>query len=343
MLIFVFKFLENYNFKSLKMKTVSILLFFFAIQLKNIENTIIKVLRSNNVSANFSSLYLINSFSTRDKVYCINYCEISSLCSTAIYTKSNECSLFNRLAYSGDLVSSFDSDVFVKYPRSCKQIKTFNPQTQNGLYDIDTPNGQVTVYCEFLLDQEGFTFLQRSSLDVADNNFLKDIYLNQSIVLMKIYLSSQLNQPFIFIQQLDVYSYQPIVITINQGYRYYSGTSSKYFKISLVDENKNCQINQLSGFKANGNRLTYQYNADSNGNRYFVFYQTFFNFYDWSTCYLVNLFSNFIQYKNDSITNSNLPLSFFYTTEFYMGNNGFLLLSNCNQFSAIYAYAFGLK
>ena len=329
------------------MKTLSILLFLFTIQFKNIENTIIKVLRSNNVSANFSSLYLINSFSTRDKVYCINYCEISSLCSTAIYTKSNECSLFNRLAYSGDLVSSFDSDVFVKYPRSCKQIKTFNPQTQNGLYDIDTPNGQVTVYCEFLLDQEGFTFLQRSSLDVADNNFLKDIYLNQSIVLMRIYLSSQVNQPFVFIQQLDQYSYQPIIISINQGYYYYPGISLKYFKISLVDENNSCQLHKLSGFKANGNLFTYQYNSYE-GRRYFVFYQEFISSQDSNTCRIVFEFGNFIKYINNSITNSDLPLSFFYTTEICMENNGILVLSNCNSLLALNhyaleAYAFGLK
>ena len=188
------------------------------------------------------------------------------------------------------------------------------------------------------MDNEGFTFLSRESLDIADQNFLKDIYLNQTIFLKKYSALNQINQPFIFVQQLDQYSNQAIIITINQGSTFYN--SSIFFKISLVDENNACQKkNTISGFKANGKLFTYTSDSGTNYIRRFVFYQkspTSPSPY----CFSGNC-QNLLNYGNQSNNGMIIPSSFFYTTEIYMGANGMNMLSTCNQYRN--AFAFGLK
>ena len=179
------------------------------------------------------------------------------MCSAVLYSTEKLCKLFNILVYDGDLISSSDSDVYVKYPRSCKQIKRFGQRAKNGSFDIEIPSGKVTVYCEFELDQEGFTFLPRESLDIADDNFLKDIYLNQSIFSTKFLVLNKVNQPYVFVQQLDQYSNQSIIISVNKGSRSYKNMTAKFFKISLVNEIEIGQVNKTSGFKANGHLLSY--------------------------------------------------------------------------------------
>ena len=111
----------------------------------------------------------------------------------------------------------------------------------NGIYNIETPNGEVTVFCEFELDNEGFTFLPREGLNIADSHFLKDIFLNQTIFLTKYMLLNQTNQLYVFVQQLDQYSNIPIIITINQGSVNYPTVSPKYFRVSLVNDSNSVQ------------------------------------------------------------------------------------------------------
>ena len=272
---------------------------------------------------------------------CISLCDISIYCSTALYAKDKECALFNRLAYEIDLVASPDADVYVKYPSNCKQIKIFNPQASNGLYDIATPNGKVEVFCEFELDQEGFTFLPRESLDIADNNFLKDIYLNQSIFLTRyLVLNQDINQPYIFIQQLEQYSDLPISISINQGSRLkYPGTSSRFFAVSFYSKII-VQTSQMIGLKANG--YLYNYTSCNNDtNHRFTFYQRLLNFNVSLPC---SGYASFGKIVNNGIDwKKIIPLNYFFTSEMYFGGCRFEFLSNCNESQKGYAFAVGLK
>ena len=325
------------------MQVVSIILFLISIQIKNIENLKFKFFKFSNLNSSFSIQYLISNFSTRTNNDCLYYCDMNMLCSTCLYSQDKACFLFNKLAYDSDLTYSSQSDVYVKYPRSCKQIKSFNNKASNGLYNIGTPNGQIQVFCEFELDSEGFTFLPRDSLSIAKSSFLKDIYLNQSIFLTKYLVLNQANQPYIFIQQLDRCSDQLIIISINKReLTYLSGFN--YFRVSLVNESASYQpkgLPQGSGFKANGNLFTYTQN-DNNQARFLVFYQ-FLNAYNSSLpCPYPGFFNQVIQFGKTANSNSNMPLSYFYTTEIYMGNNC-RFLSNCKNYSTAYAFSIGLK
>ena len=180
--------------------------------------------------------------------------------------------------------------------------------------------------------------MSRESLNIAGQNFLKDIYLNQTIFLTKYITWNQTNQSFLFIQQLDQYSNQPITITINQGY-VSNRTSPKYYRISLVNDSDPCQNNKSSGFKANRNLFVYNPCGDNN-HRFFAFYQTFVGFKSNLTCDYSKIYK-FIKYGMDSSSYSPIPLAFFFTTELNMGACGFLIISNCNP--GAYAFAFGLK
>ena len=322
------------------MKVSMLFLILLAINIQRFQSLKFKIFKCKNVS--FPDQYLITKYYANEKIICLNYCDLNFLCSTVSYKENKECKLFNRLAYDDDLTSSYESDVYVKYPRSCKQIKRFNPQAINGLYYIETPNGKIEVFCEFEFDNEGFTFLPRESLDVADDNFLKDFYLNQSVFLTKYLVLNKTNQPYILIQQLDKYSNQPIVITINQGTKRYPSISTNFFKISLVNESNSPQTHSLSGFKGNGKNFSY--NACDNATyRYFVFYQTLLEFNKNLKCDHMYSFQKFISYGKYSTENSNVPSSFFYTTEILMAGCEIGILSNCNHTIGAYAFAFGLK
>ena len=325
------------------MQIVSIILFLISIQIKNIENLKFKFFKFSKFNSSFSIQYLISNFSTRTNNDCLYYCDMNMLCSTCLYSQDKACFLFNKLAYDCDLTYSSQSDVYVKYPRSCKQIKSFNKKASNGLYNIGTPNGQIQVFCEFELDSEGFTFLPRDSLSIAKSSFLKDIYLNQSIFLTKYLVLNQVNQPFIFIQQLDRCSDQPITISINKGeLTYLSGFI--YFKVSFVNESGSCQPTNLtngSGFKANGNLFTYN-EINGQKNRTFFFYQILNAYNSSLPCRFLGTFNQVIQFGKTANSNSNMPLSYFYTTEINMAGTS-RFLSNCYNYKIAYAFSIGLK
>ena len=211
---------------------VLFLIFFnlISFQFFNCQKSTFKIFAGKDVGSNFSKDYLIYKSKKKEETDCLFICNQNNMCSTALFKQNKECQLFNKLAEDGDLTFSSGDDVFVKYPRSCKQIKSFNPQSENELYDIETPNGKIQVFCEFELDNEGFTFLPRESLDIADDNFLKDIYLNQSVFLTKFLVLNNVNQSYVFVQQLDLYSNQSIIISINIGDRYYTNTSAKFLR-----------------------------------------------------------------------------------------------------------------
>ena len=302
-----------------------------------------KVLAGKDVTSHFSNKNLISESRVHEKTDCLSLCNQNNLCSTALYKQNKECQLFNKLAEDDALTASSENDVFVKYPRSCKQIKRFNPQSKNGLYGIDTPNGKIQVFCEFEFDNEGFTFLSRESLDIADQNFLKDIYLNQTIVLTKYMTWNQTNQSYLFIQQLDQYSNQSIIITINQGRVHYRTTSPKYYRVSLVNDSNSCQINNTFGFKVNGNLYTYRACNQVDILRIFVFYQNLLDYNSTASCRLPGKFVDFINKKTTSNNNMLVPSTFFYTTAIFMGGCGETILSNCANYQNGYAFALGLK
>ena len=301
-----------------------------------------KVLAGKDVTSHFSNKNLISESRVHEKTDCLSLCNQNNLCSTALYKQNKECQLFNKLAEDDALTASSENDVFVKYPRSCKQIKRFNPQSKNGLYGIDTPNGKIQVFCEFEFDNEGFTFLSRESLDIADQNFLKDIYLNQTIVLTKYMTWNQTNQSYLFIQQLDDYSNQPIIININQGQVYYGTTSSKYYRILLENETNYIQKVQRSGFKAHGNSVIYSSCNSNDQRRMFVLYQNLMDSNLSIPCYNGTVQSVY-NYGKTSNNTMFVPLSFFYTTEIMMGGCGADILSNCIDYKNAYAFALGLK
>ena len=112
----------------------------------NIQISRFKVLANKDLSSKFSNKNLIIRSKIQEKAECPNLCNQNNLCSTALFKQKKECQLFNKLAEDGDLIVSSGNDVFVKYPRSCKQIKRFNPQSKNGLYDIETPIGKIQVF-----------------------------------------------------------------------------------------------------------------------------------------------------------------------------------------------------
>ena len=317
--------------------------FILLINLKMIENLIFKRLKWKNLTEYFSNRNLITNLYTEEKIICLNTCAINILCSTVLYSQKNECKLFNKLIDDSDSIPSFESHVYVKYPRNCKQIKRFNHYANNGVYDIDTPNGKINVFCEFELDSQGFTFLPIENLNLADNNLIKDIYLNQSVFSTKYLIDNQMNQKFILVQQLDQYSNQSIMISINKGYP--SEKNSNFLKISMVNESRNVSLGQLSGFKANGN--SFSYNAtDLNYYRYFVFYnEKFLNLNQKFSCNKrLDNFAKFISYGLNSSYSSLLPNSFFFNSfAFQMGANGFLIRSDCTNGTEAYAFALGLK
>ena len=320
------------------------LLFFNLISFQFIkcQKSTFKIFAGKDVGSNFPKDYLIYNSKKKEETDCLFICNQNNMCSTALYKQNKECQLFNKLAEDGDLKASSGNDVFVKYPRSCKQIKRFNSQSKNGLYGIDTPNGKIQVFCEFESDTEGFTFLPRESLDIADDNFLKDIYLNQSVFLTKFLFLNNENQSYVFVQQLDLYTNQSIIISINKGVRHYTSTSEKFFKISLVNESEIGQVNKTSGFKANGHPLTYTpCGTYFQRARYFIFYQTLLN--SSSTENDEGLFLGLIQNGIDTKSKTLCPKSFFYTIEYHMADCGGIALSNQNKDHQAYAFAFGLK
>ena len=97
------------------------------------------------------------------------------------------------------------------------------------------------------IEREGYTFFPRDSLYFAVDNFFKDIFLNQSIFLKRYMVFKQTIQPYIFIKQLDLYRNQPFIITISKGILSYNFTT-RYFRISFVNESNDGQINKTSGF-----------------------------------------------------------------------------------------------
>ena len=321
---------------------------FQTIEVLKIQVSRFKVLTGKDLSSNFSKNNLISDSKVQDKTECPSLCNQNSFCSTALYKQNKECQLFNKLLEDGDLIDSSGSDVFVKYPRSCKQIKRFNPLSKNGLYDIETPNGKIQVFCEFELDNEGYTFFPRDSLDIADKNFLKDIYLNQTIFLTKYLILNKNIQPFVFVQQLDKNSQEPIIIYINEGFLWNVNKISnikntKYFKISLVNESKvsqNQQYSNYNGFKANRHDLTYGVCCNL-PYRNFAFFQMLST--SNSNGGGEGLYTKYINFANNSKSNSSMPLHYFYTMEFHMGCCGGVTLSNYNKNNDAYAFAFGVK
>ena len=137
------------NFKILKPNIVLMIFFLFGINF-NVFSIKFKKFTFKALSLNFTGVSL-NIFNTRTKIECLRFCGQNILCSTVLYSPERLCKLFNILVYDAELISSSDSDVYVKYPRSCKQIKRFNSQAKNELYDIETPNGQVKVYLLLVL------------------------------------------------------------------------------------------------------------------------------------------------------------------------------------------------
>ena len=322
-----------------------IFLMFYNLQTMNalMQISKFKVFTDKDLRVSFSSNNLINTSNQHKKTDCLFTCYEDSLCSTALVKQNKICQLFNKLAEDGDLTVSSGNDVFVKYPRSCKQIKRFNPQSKNGIYEIETPNGKIQVFCEFELDNEGFTFLPRQSLDIAEHHFLKDIYLNQTIFLTKYLVWNKTNQPYLLIQQLDQYFNQSIIIKINQGSVLNGATSPKYYTVSLVNDSNSCQINNTFGFKVNGNLYTYAACNQIDITRKFIFYQNLLDYNSSSKCFWLGKFVDFL--SNGTISNNNIlvPSEFFYTSEIYMGGCGEAILSNCANYSNGYGFALGLK
>ena len=148
-----------------------------------------------------------------------------------------------------------------------------------------------------------------------------------------------MNQSYVFVQQLDHYSNQSIIITINRGYIRYK-ISRNFFKISLVNESEIGQINKTSGFKVNGHSLTYK-PCGNNPHRSFIFYQTLLN--SSSVKQYQDKFLNFINLGIESKSKNICPQNFFYTVEYHMADCGCLTLSIQNKTEQAYAFAFGLK
>ena len=125
--------------------------------------------------------------------------------------------------------------------------------------------------------------------------------MNQTVFLIRYLVWNQVNQPYIFIQQLDQYSNQSIIITINQVFDYQP--KKKYYKISLINENNNVQVDRISGFKANGNLYTYTPNNNFS-ERYFAFYNDLINLNKNLSCKFIIDFPKFIALGKISISNS---------------------------------------
>ena len=96
---------------------------FESIEVLKIQTSRFKVLSGKDLSSNFSNNNLISKSKVEETAECPHLCNQNNLCSTALYKKNKECLLFDKLAEDGDFSVTSGNDVFVKYPRSCKQIK----------------------------------------------------------------------------------------------------------------------------------------------------------------------------------------------------------------------------
>ena len=180
-----------------------------------------RVFRNKDLDDDFKEGYLLLSSSSGKGEYtetrrnCKMNCDEIDACAAYTFSQAT-CSLFKKVPNKRDMHYSEKTNLYVKYPRSCKDIKAYNSSARCGEYTIYTTLGPLKVYCDMYLDGGGYTFLPTTILTKnLKPDFFEDIFTNKKKVLLRLLTKTKpYDQKYTLIEPLEKFKLEGVSLYI---------------------------------------------------------------------------------------------------------------------------------
>ena len=302
-------------------------------------NSDVKIYRFNNKFVQIKNKYLLSSYTSQYLIDSLNYtsnveCAIRCSASCLAYKvdSTSTCYRYSKLPQQSDYIQSNNEDSFFYksfLPKSCKEILSYDPLADSGLYQIYINDINIEVFCEMRIEGGGYTILPNSIFNstLFSASLFNNLFRNRTNILVVNSMASDTSK--------QNYS---VVAPINKYSNYSIQTSFDMVKrnIQYLFAPYNVPVSQtIRGFKVNGIESLFL-NCDTNPNCMFIFWsiQTSPNKTNGDFC-VTSLMNSSLDYK------FKIPEQFFNSLQINMGGCGCwtLSLNWRNYFGA----AFGIR
>ena len=254
------------------MKYLKILLLAFVLAQINSD---VKIYRFNNKFVQIKNKYLLSSYTSQYLIDSLNYtsnveCAIRCSASCLAYKvdSTSTCYRYSKLPQPSDYVQSNNEDSFFYksfLPKSCKEILSYDPLADSGLYQIYINDINIEVFCEMRIEGGGYTILPNSIFNstLFSASLFNNLFRNRTNILVVNSMASDTSkQNYSVVAPINKYSNHSIQTSFDMIKR----------NIQFQLAPNNIPVNQtIRGFKLNGIESFFT-NCDTNPISMFIFY-----------------------------------------------------------------------